>query len=222
MVSPALQRVNYPASPPVGQAEIPLRIMGLAYPAQMEIRRAATSGQRTVGLGELFMGFCLIGLSGFGGVLPWARRYIVERYHWLAPEEFAALLGLGQVMPGPNVMNLAVCVGMKFQGWRGAIVAPLGMLLFPMIIVLLLGLAYLRFGDQPVVHAMLRGIIAVSAGLIIATGLKMLYVYKRRPLALAIALAVIVAVGGLRLSLLPVVVVVLSVGLVLERLWGRR
>lgn len=176
----------------------------------------------TISLGELFRGFCLIGLSGFGGVMPWARRYIVERYHWLDPEEFAALLGLGQVMPGPNVMNLSVCIGQKFQGWRGAVVAPLGMLLAPMIIVLLLGLAYLRFGDQPVVHAVLRGVIAVGAGLIIATGLKMLYVYRRRPLALAIALAIIVAVGGLRLSLLPVVVVVLTLGLVLERLWGRR
>jgi chromate transporter len=188
----------------------------------MEPQPAAASGQRVVGLGELFWGFCLIGLSGFGGVVPWARRYIVDRFRWLEPEEFAALLGLGQVMPGPNVMNLSVCVGMKFQGWRGAIVAPLGMLLFPMAIVLMLGLAYLHYGDQPVVHAMLRGIIAVGAGLIIATGLKMLYVYKRRPLALAIALAVIVAVGGLRLSLLPVVVVVLGLGLVFERRWGRR
>ncbi|HTY04505.1 MAG TPA: chromate transporter [Rhodocyclaceae bacterium] len=175
-----------------------------------------------VSLGELFRGFCLIGLSGFGGVMPWARRYIVERYHWLEPEEFAALLGLGQVMPGPNVMNLSVCVGQKFQGWRGAIVAPLGMMLFPMVIVLMLGLAYLRFGDQPVVHAVLRGIIAVGAGLIIATGLKMLYVYKRRPLALAIALAIVIAVGVLRLSLLPVVAVVLTFGIALEFAARRR
>jgi chromate transporter len=188
----------------------------------MEQLPAAASGQRTVGLGELFWGFCRIGLSGFGGVVPWARRYIVERYHWLEPEEFATLLGLGQVMPGPNVMNLSVCVGMKFQGWRGAVIAPLGMMLFPMVIVLALGLAYLHYGDQPVVHALLRGIIAVGAGLIIATGLKMLYVYKRRPLALIIAAAVIVAVGGLRLSLLPVVAVVLGLGLAIEILWGRR
>jgi chromate transporter len=221
MVSPALQRTNYPGSPPAGQAGIPLGIMGLAYPARMEVRQAATADQRTVGLGELFLGFCLIGLSGFGGVVPWARRYIVERFRWLEPEEFAALLGLGQVMPGPNVMNLSVCVGMKLQGWRGAVVAPLGMLLAPMLIVLLLGLAYLHYGDLPVVHAMLRGIIAVGAGLIIATGLKMLYVYKRRPLALAIALAIIIAVGGLRMSLLPMVAVVLTLGLAVEFLRGR-
>jgi chromate transporter len=188
----------------------------------MATQRAAATSQRAVGLGELFWGFCLIGLSGFGGVVPWARRYIVERFRWLEPEEFAALLGLGQVMPGPNVMNLSVCVGMKFQGWRGALIAPLGMLLFPMAIVLMLGLAYRHYGDQPEVHAMLRGIIAVGAGLIIATGLKMLYVYKHRPLALAVALAVILAVGGLRLSLLPVVAVVLALGLIVEVLRGRR
>lgn len=176
--------------------------------------------QRSVSLGELFRGFCLIGLSGFGGVLPWARRYIVERFRWLDPEEFAALLGLGQVMPGPNVMNLSVCVGMKFQGWRGAIVAPLGILLAPMLIVLLLGLAYLHYGDLPVVHAVLRGIIAVGAGLIVATGLKMLHVYRRRPAALALAAAVILAIGVFRLQLLPVVAVLLVVGLAIE--YGKR
>lgn len=172
-----------------------------------------------VSLGELLRGFALIGLSGFGGVMPWARRYIVERYRWLEPEEFATLLGLCQVLPGPNIVNLSVCVGHKFQGWRGAIVAPLGLMLAPMVIVLLLGLAYQRYGDLPMVHAALRGIIAVGAGLIIATGLKMLYVYRRRPLALAIALAIIGAVGVLRLSLLPVVVVVLTLGLAIE--WRR-
>jgi chromate transporter len=182
----------------------------------MEARQAAAAGQRAVSLGELFRGFCLIGLSGFGGVMPWARCYIVERYHWLEPEEFAALLGLGQVMPGPNVMNLSVCIGQKFQGWRGAVVAPLGMMLAPMVIVLLMGLAYLRYGDLPAVHALLRGIIAVGAGLIIATGLKMLWIYKRRPLALAIAGAVIIAIGFLRLSLLPVVVVLVAAGLAIE------
>jgi chromate transporter len=177
--------------------------------------------QRSVTLGELFRGFGLIGLSGFGGVMPWARRYIVERYRWLEPEEFAALLGLSQVMPGPNVMNLSICVGQKFQGWRGALVAPLGMMLAPMLIVLMLGLAYLHYGELPMVHAILRGIVAVGAGLIVATGLKMLYAYQRRPLALAIALLVIVAVGGLRLSLLPVVAILLPLGLLLEH-WSRR
>lgn len=175
-----------------------------------------------VGLGELFRGFALIGLSGFGGVMPWARRYIVERYGWLDAEEFAALLGLCQVMPGPNVMNLSVCVGQKYQGWRGAIVAPLGMMLAPMVIVLLLGLVYLHWGDLPLVHSMLRGIVAVGAGLIIATGLKMLYVYRRRPLAMTVGLLVIGGVGALRLPLLPLVAVLLPTAFVLQHLLRNR
>ena len=172
---------------------------------------------RRVGLGELFRGFALIGLSGFGGVMPFARRYLVERYGWLRADEFAAMLGISQVMPGPNVMNLSVCVGQKYQGWRGALVAPLGMMLVPMVVVLLLGLAYQRYGDLPQIHALLRGIVAVGAGLIIATGLKMAYGYRRHYRALVLIATVIVAIGILRLPLLAVVVVVLPAAFWLER-----
>ncbi len=167
----------------------------------------------TPDLGALFRGFCLIGLSGFGGVLPWARRYIVERYRWLPPAEFAALLGLCQIMPGPNVMNLALCLGARFQGWRGAIVAPLGMMLAPMAIVLALGLAYLHYGELAAVRAMLRGISAVGAGLILAAGLRMLFEYRRQGLAVALAALSFAAIGGLRLPMLPVVALLLPAGI---------
>lgn len=166
-----------------------------------------------VTLGHLFRGFCLIGLSGFGGVLPWARRYIVERYRWLPPAEFAALLGLCQIMPGPNVMNLAVCLGARFQGWRGAIVAPLGMMLAPLLIVLGLGLAYLHYGELAAVRAMLRGISAVGAGLILAAGLSMLFEYRRQALAVVLAAMSFAAIGWLRLPMLPVVALLLPGGI---------
>jgi chromate transporter len=164
-------------------------------------------------LQQLFGGFCLIGLSGFGGVLPWARRYIVERFRWLPPGEFAALLGICQIMPGPNVMNLALCIGSRFQGWRGAVVAPLGMMLAPMAIVLALGLAYLHYGELPMVRAVLRGISAVGAGLILAAGLRMLFDYRRRLPALGLAALVFAAIGWLRLPMLPVVALLLTVGI---------
>lgn len=171
---------------------------------------------------QLFGGFCLIGLSGFGGVLPWARRYIVERFRWLPPAEFAALLGLCQIMPGPNVMNLAVCLGARFQGWRGAIVAPLGMMLAPMAIVLALGLAYLHYGELAAVRAMLRGISAVGAGLILAAGLRMLFEYRRQGLAVGLAALVFVAIGWLRLPMLPVVALLLPAGIVVALAGHRR
>lgn len=174
---------------------------------------AAVSQQRKVSLGELFSGFCLIGVSGFGGVLPWARRYIVERYQWVAPEEFAALLGVCQILPGPNVMNLSVCIGARFQGWRGAIVAPVGMMLAPMLIVLALGLAYSRYGEVAAIHNMLRGISAVGAGLILATGLKMLLVYRQRRWPVLLVITVFVAVAILRLPLIAVIAVLLPAGI---------
>lgn len=170
-----------------------------------------------VTLGQLFRGFCLIGLSGFGGVLPWARRYIVERYRWLPPDEFAALLGLCQIMPGPNVMNLAVCLGARFQGWRGAVVAPLGILMAPMLIVLGLGLAYLHYGELAPVRAMLRGISAVGAGLILGAGLKMLFEYRRQAASVALVALCFVAVAWLRLPMLAVVALLVPAGILVAR-----
>ncbi len=168
-----------------------------------------------VTLGQLFLGFCLIGLSGFGGVLPWARRYIVDRYGWLAPDEFAALLGLCQIMPGPNVMNLSIAIGARFQGWRGAIAAPLGIMLAPMAIVLALGLAWLRYGELPAVQAMLRGISAVGAGLILATGLKMLREYRREMRAMILVALTFAAVAVLRWPMLLVVGILVPGGLLM-------
>lgn len=166
-------------------------------------------------LGQLFRGFCLIGLSGFGGVMPWARHYLVDRFRWLPDDEFATLLGLCQVMPGPNVMNLSICVGDKFRGWRGAVVAPLGMMLAPMLIVLLLGLGYLHYGELPLVKALLRGISAAGAGLILAAGLKMLWPQRRKPIALGLALLTLVAIAVLHFPLPAVVGVLLPAAILI-------
>jgi len=121
----------------------------------------------------LFFGFSRVGLSGFGGVLPWARRLLVETEGWLTAEEFNVLLGLCQFLPGPNVVNLAVAVGVRFCGWRGAVAGALGLMLGPFLIALVLGLLYDRYGELPAIQSMLHGITLVGAGLIIATGLRM-------------------------------------------------
>jgi chromate transporter len=121
----------------------------------------------------LFFGFSRVGLSGFGGVLPWARRLLVETEGWLTAEEFNVLLGLCQFLPGPNVVNLAVAVGVRFCGWYGAVAGALGLMLGPFLIALLLGLLYDKYGELPAIQSMLHGITLVGAGLIIATGLRM-------------------------------------------------
>lgn len=123
---------------------------------------------------QLFVSFSKIGISGFGGVLPWARRTLVEQDKILRSEEFSAILGICQIVPGPNVVNLAVCVGARFCGARGAFAAVLGLTLGPICIVMLLALLYAHYSYLESVKGMLRGISAVGVGLIASTGFKML------------------------------------------------
>lgn len=161
---------------------------------------------------QLFWGFSRIGLSGFGGVLPWARRYLVERYRWIDAPTFDVLLGMGQIMPGPNVINLAVCLGSRFHGWRGAVVAPLGLLIAPMVAVLLLAQLYVSYHHLPWVQRLLHGVSAVGAGLILATGIKMLLGYRHQKRSLALAALAIVGIAVFRWPLLWVLAVLAPVG----------
>jgi len=149
-------------------------------------------------LRALFLGFSAVGLSGFGGVLPFARRMLVEQRRWMTAEEFNAQLGLCQFLPGPNVINLAVVVGKRYQGVAGAIVAPLGLLLFPLLIVLLLGLAYDTWGNLPLAQGMLRGVAAVGVGLLFAMAWRMGMALKDKAAFLPFTLVVIAAIAWLR------------------------
>lgn len=162
----------------------------------------------------LFTAFTSLAMQGFGGVLPIAQRELVERRRWLTREQFLELLSIGQVLPGPNVVNLSLMVGDRFFGWRGALAAMAGMLAAPMALVLLLAALYGRVDQHPVAAGALRGMGAVSAGLIVAMGIKLMPALARNPMGLAacatFALATLVAVGVLRW---PMVVAVPAIGL---------
>lgn len=149
-------------------------------------------------LRALFLGFSSVGLSGFGGVLPFARRMLVEERRWMTAEEFNAQLGLCQFLPGPNVINLAVVVGKRYQGLSGAIVAPLGLLAGPLAIVLLLALFYDAYGNLPVAQGMLRGVAAVGCGLLLAMAWRMGMAIKEKCWFLPFSVMVVGAIAGLR------------------------
>lgn len=149
-------------------------------------------------LRALFLAFSSVGLSGFGGVLPFARRMLVEERQWLTAEEFNALLGLCQFLPGPNVVNLAVVVGKRYRGALGAIVAPVGLLAGPMLIVFLLAMLYGRYGSLPAVQGMLRGIAAVGCGLLFAMAWRMGLAIKARLAFLPFTVLVVAAIAWLR------------------------
>lgn len=170
---------------------------------------------------ELFVRFTQVGASGFGGVMPWARRMLVEERRWLSDEEFSEALSLCQVLPGPNIVNMAVCVGTRFRGARGAIAAFLGLLSAPFAIILVLGALFTRYGDLPAISAAFRGISAAAAGLVVAMGLKMASSRRlRSPMAL-FAVAAFVGVALLRMPLGWFLLVAAPLG-VAAAAWRRR
>jgi chromate transporter len=160
----------------------------------------------SVTLAALFLGFLRVAASGFGGTLPWARRMLVEERRWLGQAEFTEVLGLCQFLPGPNVVNVAICVGARFRGGVGAAVAFAGLVILPFTVVLALAALYARYGQLAFVRGALAGISAVAAGLVVAMGLQMAAPLVRNPRAVAFGLLAFVAVGVLRWPLVWVVV----------------
>jgi chromate transporter len=157
-------------------------------------------------LRALFLGFSSVGLSGFGGVLPFARRMLVDERQWMSAEEFNTQLGLCQFLPGPNVVNLAVLVGKRYRGVAGAVVAPLGLLAAPFAIVLLLALLYDRYGDLPLAQSILRGIAAAGCGLLFAMAWRMGSALTSKMLFLPFTVLTVAAVAWLRWPLPAVMV----------------
>jgi chromate transporter len=158
----------------------------------------------------IFTGFFMIGVRGFGGVLPWARRTIVEERKWLTATEFTEVLGLCQFLPGGNIINVSVAVGSRFRGSAGAVAAILGLMLAPVAIVIGLGAVYDQFAEQPVVRRAFAGLAAGASAFVLAASLKIAAPLRGRRLATAIAVLTFVAIALLRLPL-PLAMPVLAV-----------
>lgn len=166
---------------------------------------------------DLLLGFMKIGLLGFGGVASMARYVIVEEREWFTDEEYAAILGICQVMPGPNTVNSAVIIGDRFQGVPGVLLSLLGLMLAPVIIVTLLGAAFSTYGNMPDIQAAIMGAAAGGAGLVVGTGFKMVQNIGLGIRSSIVAAAAFVSVGVMNWPMIPVVAVLVpvSIGLVL-------
>ncbi len=176
---------------------------------------------RPVSCKELFLGFLFVGLRGFGGVMPWARQMIIEERHWLGEEEFAEVFGLCNLLPGPNVVNLSVALGARFQGLPGSIAAFAGLMAMPLAIVLGLGALYERYHSLPAIDPLLHDVSAAAAGLILAAGLRMARPHRDKPFSVVIALAAFIGVGVLRWPLIWVVLSLVPASLLLQWRAGR-
>jgi len=179
--------------------------MSASTPPQTDLTPSGGSSPRPESLAALFWSFTGLALQGFGGVLAIVQRELVERRRWLTAEQFVEDWAVAQVLPGPNVVNLSLMLGDRFFGLRGALVAMAGILTFPLLLVLLLATLYASVQALPLAQGALRGMGAVAAGLITASGLKLWPALKQNVLGTLVIIGsiaiTIVAIAWLRLPL---------------------
>jgi len=156
---------------------------------------------------EIFSGFLGLGLISFGGALPLARRAIVEQRRWLSSSDFTDLLGLCQFLPGGNVINLSVAIGMRFRGLPGALAGLLGLIAGPSLVVIGLGVLYEHTQNDPHIRHLFAGLAAAAAGLLISMAVKIVLPLWRKPAAATIATLGFLAIALLRFPLLPTMLV---------------
>jgi len=172
---------------------------------------------------ELFLGFATIAACGFGGVLAWARRVIVQQRAWLSAEEFNEQLALCQVLPGGNIVNFSIMFGYRAGGALGSLAALLGLIGPPTLLMMVAGMLYARFGALPELRGVFAGLVAAAAGLLVATVAQMFATTVKRRLRPAHAMMAVtfVSAGILRLPLLWVVALLMPISIALAW-WERR
>lgn len=170
----------------------------------MSLTAEAIPAPPRVALGSVFWEFFKVSLLGFGGGVALAHRAAVERRNWLSDAEFADAISLCQFLPGPNVIGIAICIGTKTRGVAGALTAFAGFALVPGAIGFLLALIYLGQTRVPLIQNTLSGISAAAAGLMVATGLRLLRRHWRDARAISVAL---LAFSGLAIAKFPLLLV---------------
>jgi len=164
---------------------------------------------------ELFLGFFKVTISGFGGVLAWARREFVQVRRWMSADEFNDLFALCQFLPGPNIVNFSIIYGSRLHGFAGAAAGLAGLLGPPVVLMIIAGTLYSHFGSLPVFHDGLTGLAAAAAGLLIATAVQMAEPLVRKGLTpqVAMAAAAFLGVGVLQWPLLLVLLVLCPISI---------
>lgn len=164
---------------------------------------------------DLFVSFSLLALQGFGGVLAVVQRELVEKKRWMTREQFVEDWAVAQIMPGPNMVNLSLMIGGRYFGLPGALAGLAGMLAAPLVVVLLLAAAFAGVSDALWAKGALRGMGAVSAGLIAAVGLKLISALRHNPMGKPVCVVLAAAsFAGVGLLRWPLIYVLLSTGLV--------
>jgi chromate transporter len=164
-------------------------------------------------LRELFWGFSMLSLQGFGGVMAVTQRELIERRRWMDKAAFLEDWAVAQILPGPNVANLGVIIGDRCFGTRGALVCLLGLFLFPLIIIAVLALAFTSLQHLPVVQGALKGMGLVVVALILTTALKLIPALRTHVGGVAFCvLAVVSTFVSIAVMRFPLVWVLMVIG----------
>lgn len=162
---------------------------------------------------DLFLSFTILALQGFGGVLAVVQRELVERKRWMTPAQFVEDWAVAQILPGPNVINFCLMLGGRYFGLAGALAALAGMLAAPIVVLLVLALAFGSVADLAWAQGALRGMGAVAAGLIAATGIKLIPALKSNPMGIGVSAAIMLGTFiGVSLLRWPLIWVLLGIG----------
>src|ERR1700676_3153122 len=185
---------------------------------------AANIAAPAPGLLELFVAFAKISLAGFGGVLVWTRRAIVDQHKWMTADEFNETFALCHFLPGPNIVNLSVVFGSRFRGIPGGIAAFAGLVGPPVVIVTILAALYARFGEIEALRRILAGVSCAAVGLMFSAIFRMMLPLIRKGdlVGLALLAAVFAAIGVLRLPLPMVILVALPLSIAIAVVMRRR
>ncbi|MES2355857.1 MAG: chromate transporter [Pseudomonadota bacterium] len=159
---------------------------------------------------DLFFAFMRIGISCFGNALSSAHRLLVARKKWLSEKEFAKAVKLRQIIPGTNIINLAITVGVHLRGNWGAVLTICGLIVVPIAIVLILGALQRYFDGINWVHLTIGG---VATGLVIPMALKAAGAETPRWWRIAIGALTFVSIGLLHFSLIPILVALAVFGI---------
>jgi chromate transporter len=164
---------------------------------------------------ELFVAFAKMSLAGFGGVLVWARRAIVDQHKWMTADEFNETFALCHFLPGPNIVNLTFVFGSRFRGLAGAIAAFSGLVGPPALIMVVMGALYHRYGEIDALRRILSGVACAAIGLMLAVVFRMMtpLIKRRDVIALLVMVAVFIAIGLLRLPLAAVLLAAIPISI---------
>jgi chromate transporter len=176
------------------------------------------------GLIALFLAFAKMSLAGFGGVLVFARRAIVEQHRWMTADEFNETFALCHFLPGPNIVNLSVVFGSRFRGIAGGVAAFAGLVGPPVVVVTILAALYARFGEVEALRRILSGVSCAAVGLLMAVVFRMMMplIRKRDLVGLVLLAAVFIAIGVLRLPLPAVLLAAIPLSIAITLAMRRR